>query len=423
MNYSIFEAAKNQIVAIAGGTSISLEELNLFLEPERIVEAWIPLQKDTGEKILIHAFRSQHNSKRGPYKGGIRFHPGVTREEVMALSLWMSIKCAVANIPFGGGKGGLIVDPKELSKEELERLSRGYVQRMYDVLSPEIDVPAPDVNSNPMIMNWMLEEYIAIAKTRQEYDPKLIATFTGKPVESGGLVIRDEATGKGGVMILLELLKQIDKKPSDLSVAIQGFGNVGFHFAKESEKHGFTIKALSDSKGAILANDGNSLDVLLVDTCKKDKGYLAGCYCVGGVCDISKGRPITNEELLELPVDILVPAALENSINQMNMKNVKAKIIVEMANGPVSHEAREYLTEKGVIIIPDILANSGGVSASYLEWKQNNEGKKYTAEYAWEELGSILKSAFKGVWDMSQTEKKSLTEASYLIALQRLLSD
>lgn len=417
---SLFDSAKKQILSIAQGAEFSEEQISRFLDPERIVQATIPLQMDDGRIVNIPAFRSQHNSKRGPYKGGIRIHEAVSIDEVQALSLWMSMKCAVANIPFGGGKGGIIIDPKSLSEGELERLSRGYVQRMYDIFSPEIDVPAPDVNSNPKIMSWMVDEYISIAKTRQEYDESLIATFTGKPLDNGGLSIRDEATGKGGVLILLELLNKLKKDPKDMTVAIQGFGNVGLHFAKGAEHHGMIVKALSDSKGAILSHN-ESLDIDLVDSCKREKGYLAGCYCVGGVCDISKGKPISNEELLELDVDILVPAALENAINKMNMSKIKAKVIVEMANGPISGEARAYLVEKGVVIIPDILANSGGVSASYLEWKQNKEKKTYSAEYAWDELGEILKVAFDSIWSRSQKDSISLIDASYMTALERLL--
>ncbi len=417
---SLFESAKQQILQIAEGSEFTKEQISLFLDPERVVSATIPLRNDRGKTVNVPAFRSQHNSKRGPYKGGIRIHEAVSIDEVEALSLWMSMKCAVANIPFGGGKGGIVIDPKHLSEGELERLSRGYVLRMYDVFSPEVDVPAPDVNSNPKIMNWMIDEYIKIAKERGEFDETLIATFTGKPVENGGLSIRDEATGKGGMMILLELLKKLKKDPKEMTIAIQGFGNVGLHFAKAAEKHGLVIRALSDSKGAILSHK-ESLDINLVDSCKREKGYLAGCYCVGGVCDISKGKPISNEELLELDVDILVPAALENSINQMNMSKIKAKIIVEMANGPISAEARSYLTEKGVTIIPDILANSGGVSASYLEWKQNKEKTTYSSDYAWDELGTILNTAFESIWNRSQKDTISLIDASYMVALERLL--
>lgn len=417
---SLFESAKKQILSIAQGSEFSDEQINLFLDPERVIETTIPLQKDDGRTINVQAFRSQHNSKRGPYKGGIRIHEAVSMDEVQALSLWMSMKCAVANIPFGGSKGGIIIDPKSLTESELQRLSRGYVRRMYDVFSPEIDVPAPDVNSNPKIMSWMVDEYLNMAKERQEFSESLIATFTGKPVENGGLSIRDEATGKGGMLILLELLKKLKKDPKGMTMAIQGFGNVGLHFAKGAEKHGMIIKSLSDSKGAIMSHD-DSLDINLVDSCKREKGYLAGCYCVGGVCDISKGKPISNEEMLELEVDILVPAALENAINQMNMSKIKAKIIVEMANGPISSEARKYLSEKGAIIIPDILANSGGVSASYLEWKQNKELTSYSSDYAWDELGKILRTAFNSIWDRSENEKISLVDASYMVALERLL--
>ena len=380
----IFSETKKSIVTISRKFNLNQNKIKDFLEPHRVIEVEIPVKLKNNRTKIFKGFRSQHNNRLGPYKGGIRFHPQVTKEEVMALSLWMSLKCAVADLPYGGAKGGVIVDPKVLTEEELEELSRGYVRAIYDVIGADKDVPAPDVNTNPKIMGWMVDEYIKISKERKIQIPEniLYATFTGKSDKDHGLAGRTEATGFGGVVILKELMQRLGLKPETQTVAIQGFGNVGNYFAQFAADSGFKIVAVSDSKGAITEknHEFKALDIPLVLKCKEEKGMVAGCYCVGGVCDLTKGRPISNEELLELPVDVLVPSALENVINKKNMAKIKAKIIIEMANGPVSYEAYEYLTKKGVVIVPDILANAGGVTGSYIEWKQNIENKKYKKE-------------------------------------------
>lgn len=423
---NLYSSSSEQIRQIAQKQSLDKDKLEKFLVPENIVEATLPLLKDDGSTIFVKAFRIQHNSNLGPYKGGIRIHAQVSKDEVMALSLWMSLKCAVANLPFGGGKGGIVIDPKTLSEKELERLSKEYAKSMFDVIGAHKDIPAPDVNSNPKIIQWMVDEIIKIAKEKNLPIPEneLYATFTGKPIQNHGLTVREESTGMGGVIILLALLKKLEKNPKELSMAVQGFGNVGYHFARIAQKKGFKILAVSDSKGGIIAKniDAESLDIDLVANCKKEKGYVAGCYCAGGVCDLTKGKVITNEELLGLSVDILVPSALENVINESNMKNVKAKIIVEMANGPVSPEAYEYLSDKGAIIIPDILANSGGVVGSYIEWKQNLENTTYSNDSAFNELDEKLTTAFENVWEKSQNEKIPLRQAALVVGLEKILA-
>lgn len=421
----IFTASKNAILKLGKTHGFDKNKLENFLTPNRIVEVKIKAREAGKEKVFI-GFRSQHNNKLGPYKGGIRFHQNVTREEVMALSLWMSIKCAVANIPFGGGKGGVIVDPKKLSNEELEELSRAYSRAIYDVVGPKIDVPAPDVNTNPMIIEWMVDEYVKINRDENpEIEDNLrYAAFTGKPLATCGVEGRTEATGFGGVVLLVALARKLNKKPEELTVAVQGFGNVGYHFALFASEHGFNIVCVSDSKGAIITDkkgDMEKLDIPLVMGCKKEKGYLAGCYCAGGVCDINKGRVITNEELLELPVDVLVPSALEGAINEKNMKNIKAKIIIEMANGPVTPEAFEYLTKKGVVILPDVLSNSGGVTGSYVEWLQNVENDKYPKEKTLGIITKHLTGAFDSIWKIKSDEKTNLRDAAYIYALRKLL--
>jgi glutamate dehydrogenase (NADP+) len=421
----IFTDTKNSVLAISKKFNLNQDLIKEFLEPDRVVEVKIPIMVEAGEHEVYKGFRSQQNNNLGPYKGGIRFHPNVTKEEVMTLSLWMSLKCAVANIPYGGGKGGIIVNPKSLSEKELEDLSRGYVRAIYDVIGSDKDVPAPDVNTNPKIMGWMVDEYLKISRERKVLKPEnvLYATFTGKSDKDHGLAGRTEATGFGGVVILKELVKKMELKPENLTVAIQGFGNVGSYFAQLASDAGFKVVAVSDSKGAITEknNKFKSLDIPMVLKCKEEKGMVAGCYCVGGVCDLSKGKPISNEELLELPVDILVPSALENVINKENMAKIKAKIIIEMANGPVSPEAHIYLAKKGVVIVPDILANSGGVTGSYLEWKQNLENKKYKKEETLKLLEKMMKSAFNNVWSESKKLKTHLKEASTVYALKRIL--
>jgi len=421
----IFAETKKSIIAISKKFNLNQNKVKKFLEPARVVEVEIPVTLENGQTKVFQGFRSQHNNKLGPYKGGIRFHPQVTKEEVMALSLWMSLKCAVADLPYGGAKGGIIVDPKTLTEKELEKLSREYVKAIYDIIGPDKDVPAPDVNTNPKIMSWMVDEYIKISKEKQVQIPEniLYATFTGKPDKDHGLAGRTEATGFGGVVVLKELVQRLNLKPENQTISVQGFGNVGLYFAQFAANNGFKVVAVSDSKGAITERNHQfkALDIPLVLKCKREKGIVSGCYCVGGVCDLTKGKPLTNEELLELPVDILVPAALENVINKKNMAKIKAKIIIEMANGPVSYEAYEYLTKKGVVIVPDILANAGGVTGSYIEWKQNIENKKYKKEETLKMIEGIMELAFDNIWNEAINLKTHLKEASTVHALKKLL--
>ncbi len=424
-NSGVYTKSREEILTVGKKYNIPQDKLEEFLQPDRIVEVKIPVKLGT-ETVSFKGYRSQHNNNLGPYKGGLRFHPGVTKDEVMALSLWMSLKTAVVGIPFGGGKGGIAVDPKVLSEKQLEELSREYVRKTYDVLGYDKDVPAPDVNTNPKIIDWMVDEYIKISAMRNGTKiplNKLFATFTGK--SKNGLSGRTEATGFGGVTVLKELAKKMKLEPKEQTVAVMGFGNVGYYFANLASKAGFQVVAVSDSKGGIVKKTKDEfipLDIPLVFDCKQEKGSLAGCYCAGGVCDTRGGQMITNEELLNLPVDILIPAALEDVINENNMQNIKAKIIIEMANGPVSPKAYHYLTEKGIIIVPDILANSGGVAASFIEWEQNVEDKEYKKEDVLKRLEKMMQDAFENVWSQSKENKTDLKEASYLLAINKILS-
>ena len=419
---SIYQKSREEVLEVGEKYNLAEEKLEEFLEPDRVLEVKIPIKIDN-ELVNFRGFRSQHNNNLGPYKGGLRFHQNVNKDEVMALSLWMSLKCAVAGLPFGGGKGGIAVDPKQLSEKELESLSREYVRRVYEILGPQKDVPAPDVNTNPKIIDWMVDEYIKLNKNGEYKTNELYATFTGKSKK--GLAGRTEATGFGGVAVLKRIAEKLKLDPQNTTIAIMGFGNVGYYFADFASKAGFKVVAVSDSKGGIIKRDAKGnfipLDIPLVYDCKMEKGSLNGCYCAGGVCDMRGGQMITNEELLQLPVDILVPAALENVITENNMQNIKAKIIVEMANGPVTPKASHYLIKRGVFITPDILANSGGVAASYIEWEQNLKGKTYKKEDVLKRLEKMMKEAFENVWNTAEKENTNLPEASYLVTLKRIL--
>jgi len=451
----MLESAQALIKETAKNLGFDEEIIKRLIEPEMICEFSFQVKMDDGQIKVFKGWRIQHNSALGPYKGGIRFHPQTSREEVQALATLMTIKCAVAGLPYGGAKGGVLVDPKKLSSAELERLSREYVKKIAHFIGEDTDVPAPDVNTNSQIMAWMIDEYQKI----KGYQSK--ATFTGKPVAMGGSLGRTEATGRGGVIVLKVLLSELVKDGStkilsrlnssltllkqkvsknfvspsfnnqklksnnEITIAVQGFGNVGYYFAKIASEAGFKVVAVSDSKGGIIKPKGENLEALdipLVMECKKEKGTLAGCYCAGGVCDTKGGKTITNEELLELPVDILVPAALENVINEKNMKNIKAKIIIEMANGPVTEEAYEYLSKKGVIIVPDVLANSGGVTVSYLEWAQNKAGYYWSEEEVNSKLEVMMKKAFETIWKKSIEKKIPLKQAAFEVALEKIVS-
>lgn len=408
----MLKAARSLVRDAAMKINLSQEQINAIIAPQRVIEVSIPVVMDDGSTKIFTAYRSQHNNARGPYKGGIRFHENVTREEVIALSTLMTLKCAVAGIPFGGGKGGITVNPKTLSATELERLSRGYMRAIAPFIGEWVDVPAPDVNTNGTIMTWMLNEYETIV------NKKVPAVITGKPVTHGGSLGRTEATGRGGVIVLEELMRMLGKKPKDITVAVQGFGNVGYYFAKLAEEAGFKIVAVSDSKGGVYVPSGMSVARTLA--CKQEKGSVAGCYCKGSVCDVAYGKPITNEALLELPVDVIVPAALENVIIASNATKVKASIIIEMANGPISEEAYAILDKKEIKVVPDVLANSGGVVVSYFEWVQGLQGFWWTEEEVNRRLAEIMKRSFAEMWTMSLQHTVNLKTAAFMMALKRI---
>jgi glutamate dehydrogenase/leucine dehydrogenase len=413
-----WERAKAQLRTTAEELGLEPMLRSRLEHPDRIVEVSVPLQMDDGSIKVFQGFRVQHNNMRGPYKGGLRYHPKVDMDEVKALAFWMTMKNAVINVPFGGGKGGINVDPKKLSAAELERLTREFTRKLAPVIGPRLDVPAPDVNTNAKIMSWIRDEY---SKTT---DQDSAAVVTGKPVAEGGSEGRTEATGLGGSFVLQSILKVLGKEPEGLTVAIQGFGNVGSFVARYLRDAGFKIVALSDSKGGIYVPRGIP-DLDAVADCKERSGKIAGCYCVGSVCDLSNmielgGRDISPEEVLTLPVDIVVPAALENAITKDNVKSIQAKVVLEMANGPTTADADKILEEKGTIVIPDILANAGGVAVSYFEWYQNMRGERWSKEAVFARLKDAMESATAEVYEEAKERKVPLRDAAYAVALKRL---
>lgn len=425
MNINPFESAMAQLNKAA--KLFPKKESTLLLtflsQPQRILGVYIPVTMDDGSTRIFHGWRVQYNNTLGPYKGGIRFHPQVSLPEVTALSFWMTIKCAVADLPLGGSKGGIIVDPKSLSAGELERLSRGYVRAIGDCIGPDKDVPAPDVNTNGVIMGWMVDEYIkGVSRQRSVISKKekeqLRATFTGKLIKDGGSEGREEATGLGGLYVLQAILKHLKLK-GNLTAAVQGFGNVGYNVAKFLINAGIKVVAVSDSKGGIYVPEG--INPALTLECKKKHGYLAGCYCSGSVCDLKKGKTITNAELLELPVDILVPSALENVLTRENALKIKAKVILEMANGPTAPEADAILYTRGIPVIPDVLSNSGGVSVSCFEWEQNLKGQNWTKDVVNRKLKAKMEKEATNVWLASKKYKTDLRTAAFYLALTRIL--
>jgi glutamate dehydrogenase/leucine dehydrogenase len=398
-----FDNAVIQLEKAAEIAGLKKDFVDKMKIPDRYIEVSIPLVMNNGETKIFQGFRSQHNNSRGPYKGGIRFHPMVDLDEVKALSFWMTFKTAVVNVPFGGGKGGIIVDPKTLSDNELEKISRGYIKKMYPIFGPNMDVPAPDVNTGEKIMGFMLNEYEKII------GKKAPATFTGKSVKNGGSEGRTEATGFGGGVVLREILKTKMVSVSNKTVAIQGFGNVATYFAQSAINQGLKVVALSDSRGGIFNKNG--IDLKQAHEHKKTTGSLSG---LAGTIDIS------NKKLLELDVDILVPSALENVLTAQNAKKVKAKIIMEMANGPTTAEADEIFEKKGIVVVPDILANSGGVATSYFEWYQNMHNEKWSREDVLKKLDSLMVSAFKDVLSAKRKYQTSFRNSAYIVGAKRI---
>lgn len=397
-----FENAMSQLDKVVKIKNFDNEFIARLKQPDRDIRISIPIQMDDKTLQIFEGYRVEYNNTLGPYKGGIRYHSDTEINEVKALAFWMALKCAVAGIPMGGGKGGITVDPKKLSKGELERLSRGWVQKLSDVLGPYKDVPAPDVNTTPEIMAWMADEFEQITgdKTR--------ATFTGKPVDQGGSEGRGPATGLGGFYVFDSLHAQLNL-PEKCKVVVQGFGNVGSNAAQIFIDHGHTVIAISDSKGGIYNTNG--LDIKKLQEHKKSTGSLI---------NFANSSTITNEELLALECDVLIPAAFENVITEANASQVKAKVIMELANGPITPEADEILFQKNIPVIPDILANSGGVTVSYFEWDQNLKNERWSEEEVFAKLLPLMNDAAQKIYEKAKENKTHLRMGAFILALERI---
>ena len=361
-----------------------------------------------GSGTSYKAYRVQHNNKRGPYKGGIRFHPGVSLDEVQALATLMTLKTAAVNIPMGGGKGGIAVDPRQLSKQELEELSRKYAAYLAPYIGTDKDVPAPDVNTNATIIDWMVDEY-----TKQTGDSRK-STFTGKSIANGGSLGREAATGRGGVVALAELLSLTGDGQKAITIAVQGFGNVGSYFATVAEEQFPQWKLVAASDSAVAVYNANGLSAKTLQNYKRTHGRFSDY-------SESEVKIISNEELLQLDVDVLVLAGLENSVTTTNMDNIRAGIIIELANGPVVDEAYKHLSAKGTTILPDIIANAGGVIVSYLEWLQNKDETTWTEDEVNDQMSVYIKQAVKDMYADAQENKVTLKEAAFDIAIKRLI--
>lgn len=408
-----FEHYKKNVEKVASNLGLSKEEIKILTTPERVLTKKIKIRGRT-----LPAYRVQFNSARGPYKGGIRFHLGADLDEVKALAAAMAVKCAVVDLPLGGGKGGVSFDPKKYSQIDIEKISRAWVRAFAKYIGKDKDIPAPDVYTTPQIMGYMVDEF---EKTVGRSEP---GCFTGKPLALGGSAGREEATGQGGVYVLEALRKKLKKEPKDFRVAIQGFGNVGFHAASILHALDYTIVAISDSKGGVWS--GSGLDPHLVFKAKHEKDSVTSLYCEGTVCDLEKlaqdnAKLITNEEIIVCDCDVLIPAALDNQIRVDNAAQIKAKIVLELANGPTNADADDVLEKKGIVVVPDVLANAGGVTVSYLEWVQNGMNFYWTAEEVNSKLKHIIERSFEEVWNMSVEKKMPLRQAAFALGLERIV--
>jgi len=398
-----YEIVQGQIREAVATLGLEDSVAEILCKPLRVLEVAIPVRMDDGSVKVFTGYRSQHNDALGPTKGGLRFHPDVYLDEVKALSTWMSFKCAILGLPYGGGKGAIKCNPKEMSAGELERLSRGWIQKCAQFIGSEKDVPAPDVYTNPQIMAWMVDEF---SKIRQYTD---FGLMTGKPIIMGGSLGRNEATARGCVFCIREAANRIGLDLNGATVAIQGYGNAGSIAAKLISDLGARVVAVSDSRGAILNWDGlNPLDVLA----HKSEG--------GSVVGYPGAEEITNEALLELDVDVLIPAALENQITSANAANIKATIVGEAANGPTTPEADEIMYRNGVLVLPDVLASAGGVTVSYFEWVQNNMGYYWDEDEVNDKLERMMVKAFNNVYDMHEEQNCKMRNAAYMFGISTM---
>jgi glutamate dehydrogenase len=404
-SYNPLKAVQIQIKEAADALGLDDRIHELLKEPSRVLEVSIPVKMDDGAIKVFKGWRSQHATVLGPAKGGIRYHPNVNIDEVKALSMWMTFKSGVVGLPYGGGKGGISVDPRKLSTRELEQLTRGFVQGIVPIIGPEKDIPAPDVNTTPQIMAWIMDEFSKLQGCN------IPGVVTGKPVIIGGSRGRNEATGRGVMLTLMNLLAKLGREPGGMTVAIQGFGNVGSTAARLIREKGFNIVAISDAYTALYNKAGIDIDAAI--------RYAEEYRTINGYNEPGI-QVTTNADLLTLDVDVLCPAALENQINKENAAQVRAKIVLEAANGPTTPEGSEVLAERGVIVVPDILTNAGGVIVSYFEWVQNRMNFYWTEEEVNQRLEQMMGEAFNQCYEMHKTKKVDMRLAAYMVAINRI---
>lgn len=407
-NYSPYDNVLNTVKNAASILGYSDSDIEALKYPERELKVAIPVCMDHGTTHVFEGYRVQHSTSRGPAKGGIRYHPDVNLDEVKALAAWMTFKCAVVNIPYGGGKGGVVCDPNTLSEHEIRAITRRFTAAIAPLIGPEQDIPAPDVGTNETVMGWMMDTY-SMLKGHCVH-----GVVTGKPIALGGALGRNEATGRGVMFTTKNIMKKMNVPLEGTSVAIQGMGNVGSITAKLLDREGMKIVAVSDVSGGIYNKEGLNIGAIL-EFLAEDRKNLLKDYLADGITRIS------NDELLKLDVKVLVPAALENQINGSNAHHIRAEIIVEAANGPIASEADEILNAKGITVVPDILANAGGVVVSYFEWVQNIQSVSWTEETVNAKLKDIMDPAFEAVWEIARKEKVTLRTGSYLIAVKRVV--
>lgn len=401
---SMLEQALTRLDDAARHLQLDQDVLEKLKYPRETTKTRLMIRMDDGSRKSFMAWRCRYDDTRGPTKGGIRFHPDATIDEVETLAFWMTFKCAVMNLPFGGGKGAVQVDPHRLSKAEMERLSRAYIQAFAGIVGPDRDIPAPDVYTNSMIMGWMADEYATIVG---RVTP---AVITGKPIALGGSLGRDDATARGGFYLLRHLETELGVGPGS-RVAIQGFGNAGSHMARLLSAAGYKIIAVSDSRAAVGAPDGLDIDALL--EAKRTIG-LPGLAGSNGITALDP------RAIVGVDCDILVPAALENLIHRDNAGDVRAKVVLELANGPLTPEADDILAANNVIVLPDILANAGGVTVSYFEWVQNRQGYYWTISEIHDRLKATMEAEGRAIWDLTTSRSIGMRSAAYVHALQRL---
>lgn len=406
MNENMLTSALTRLESAAKHLDISPEVLEKLKFPKEVLSVRLMVRMDDGSRRSFMAWRCRYDDTRGPTKGGIRFHPEASMEEVVTLAFWMTFKCAIMNLPFGGGKGAVKLDPRELSKAELERVSRAYVHAFAGLIGPDRDIPAPDVYTNAMVMGWMADEYSSIVRQ------SCPAVITGKPIALGGSLGRDDATARGGYYLVRHLESELGLDVGRRRVAIQGYGNAGAHVARLLHADGYKIVAISDSKGGIFSPDG--IDPAIALEAKQRDGSVVALAGQRGC------KPIDNRELLELECELLVPSALENQITAENAGRIRAGVVLELANGPVSPEADATLQQRRIQVLPDILANAGGVTVSYFEWVQNRQGYYWSLDEVRERLKKTMEEEGRSVWDLARKKRLEMRTAAYVHALGRL---